>query len=99
MVRVLMIVLLLFTYGFPAAHAARLSMDDRAALWPRASAEDKIDLTNPMGRAFSALSTDFDKHYFMRCLEETANIGNPGTMKLEEMVKACVSLKKDADPE
>lgn len=82
-----------------SAEAARLSMDDKASLWPRASLDEKVDFTNRMGKAFSAISPELDNRYFMRCLEETANIGNPGTLRLEEMVKACVSLKKDEVPE
>ena len=67
-------------------------MDDRASLWPRASTTDKIDFAERMGKAMSALSPDLNSPYFMRCLEETANIGNTGTLTLSDMVRTCVSL-------
>ncbi|GJE60100.1 hypothetical protein [Methylobacterium trifolii] len=99
MIRYLTLVLLFSSNLLGAAQAARLTMDDKAALWPRAPMQDKIDFTNRMGKAFSALSPDLTAPYFMRCLEETANIGNPGALRLEELVKACVSLNKDSVPE
>ncbi len=88
------ILFLFFSCALAGSAQARLSMDDKADLWPRASMTDKIDFTNRMGKAFSALSPNLDNHYFMRCLEETANIGNPGALRLEDLVKACVSLDK-----
>jgi len=99
MLRLLTPILLVASLSAWAATAGRLSMDDKVSRWPRASAEEKIDFTTRMGKAFSALSPDLDKNYFMRCLEETANIGNPRDLKLEEMVKACVALKKDPSPD
>lgn len=81
------------------AQAARLTMNDKASIWPRASAADKIDFATRMGKSFQVLSPQLDKHYFMRCLEETANIGDPKELRLEEMVRTCVSLSKDKDEE
>ncbi len=78
------------------ARAEKLRVDDRVALWPRASTAEKIDFATRMGRAFSSFSPDLDRNYFIKCLEETANIGNPGDIRLEEAVKLCVSVKKDA---
>ncbi|MHC2020849.1 hypothetical protein [Methylobacterium sp. CM6247] len=77
------------------ADAARLTMDDKVSRWPRASTDEKIDFATRMGKAFSSLNAELDKNYFIRCLEETANIGNPGEIKLESAVKMCVSVKKD----
>ncbi|GEP02914.1 hypothetical protein MOX02_09520 [Methylobacterium oxalidis] len=54
--------------------------------------DEKIDFTNRMGKAFVALSPELDNRFFMRCLEETANIGDTKDLRLEEMVRACVSL-------
>ena len=36
-----------------------------------------------------------DAAYFMRCLEETANIGDTKDLRLEEMVRTCISLVRD----
>ena len=71
---------------------ARLKMDDLASLWPRASITDKIDFTNRMGKAMVALSPDLTREYFMRCLEETANIGDTRILTLSDMDRTCVSL-------
>lgn len=71
---------------------ARLKMNDLASLWPRASITDKIDFTNRMGKAMVALSPDLTREYFMRCLEETANIGDTRNLTLSDMVRTCVSL-------
>ncbi len=70
---------------------ARLKMDDLASLWPRASITDKIDFTNRMGRHGRALAGSH-REYFMRCLEETANIGDTRNLTLSDMVRTCVSL-------
>lgn len=95
MLRSLMIYLSILVAATGPACAARLTLDDRASLWPRASMNEKIDFTDRMGRSFKALSSRLDNHYFMRCLEETANIGDTKELRLEEMVRACVSLLKD----
>ncbi|MEA1832442.1 hypothetical protein U8607_10125 [Methylobacterium durans] len=75
-----------------SAQSARLTMDDKASLWPKASMQEKIDFTNRMGKAFVALSPELDNRFFMRCLEETANIGDTKDLRLEEMVRACVAI-------
>ncbi|NEU11169.1 hypothetical protein G3T14_03375 [Methylobacterium sp. BTF04] len=67
-------------------------MDDKVGRWPRATTEEKVDFATRMGKAFSALSPGLDRNYFIKCLEETANIGNPGDIKLEEAVKMCVAV-------
>ena len=99
MVQIFVVSLLLFSNIAVAAQADRLKLDDRASLWPRASATDKIDFSNRMGKAFVALAPGLDREYFMRCLEETANIGNTGDLTLQEMVKTCVSLQKGSGDE
>ena len=71
---------------------ARLKMDDLASLWPRAAMADKIDFTNRMGKVMTALSPELTREYFMRCLEETANIGDTRTLTMNDMVRTCVSL-------
>ena len=76
------------------AEAAKLTMDDKVARWPRATTEEKIDFATRMGKAFSSLSPGLDRNYFIKCLEETANIGNPRDIKLEEAVKMCVAVDK-----
>jgi hypothetical protein len=76
------------------AEAAKLTMDDKVARWPRATTEEKIDFATRMGKAFSSLSPGLDRNYFIKCLEETANIGNPRDIKLEEAVKMCVAVNK-----
>ena len=91
----LIIVLIALTCGTLPADASRLTMDDKASLWPRASMTDKIDFSSRMGRAFHTLSPKLDEAYFMRCLEETANIGDTKELRLEEMVRACISLVRD----
>ncbi|MCJ2034497.1 hypothetical protein [Methylobacterium sp. J-068] len=72
-------------------------MDDPVARWPRASLDEKVDFATRMGKAFSSLSPELDMNYFIRCIEETANIGNPGDIKLEQAVKICVSVHQKAD--
>lgn len=79
-----------------AAQAARLTLDDTVTRWPRASTDDKVDFATRMGKAFSSLSPELDMNYFIRCLEETANIGNPGDIKLEQAVKICVAVHQKA---
>jgi hypothetical protein len=99
MTRIFVMSLLLFSNATLAARADRLKLDDRASLWPRASATDKVDFSNRMGKAFVALSPGLDREYFLRCLEETANIGDTGVLTLQEMVKTCVSLQKPTGDE
>jgi len=94
--------LFLFSTILMASHAeaAKLTMDDKVARWPRATTDEKIDFATRMGKAFSSLSPDLDRNYFIKCLEETANIGNPGDIKLEEAVKMCVAVNKPpSEPE
>ena len=79
------------------AEAARLTLDDPVAVWPRTPAADKVDFATRMGKAFSSLSPQLDREYFVRCLEETANIGNPRDTRLEQAVKICVSVHQTAD--
>ena len=81
------------------AEAARLTMDDKVARWPRATTDEKIEFATRMGKAFSSLAPGLDRNYFIKCLEETANIGNPGDIKLEEAVKMCVAVNKPPSEE
>lgn len=95
-VRYLSFILCLTLGTAGAAQAARLSLDDTVTRWPRSSTDDKVDFATRMGKAFSSLSPELDMNYFMRCLEETANIGNPGEIKLEQAVKICVAVHQKA---
>ena len=95
MPRLLMMYLALLVAATAPADAARLTLDDKASLWPRASADEKIDFTDRMGRSFGPLSARLDTHYFMKCLEETANIGDTRDLRLQEMVRTCVSLSQE----
>ncbi|MCJ2079927.1 hypothetical protein [Methylobacterium sp. J-090] len=81
------------------AQAAKLTMDDKVARWPRATTDEKIEFATRMGKAFSSLAPGLDRNYFIKCLEETANIGNPGDIKLEEAVKMCVAVNKPPSEE
>ncbi|MGU3539816.1 hypothetical protein [Methylobacterium sp. A54F] len=67
-------------------------MDDRASLWSGAPAADKIDFSNRMGNTMRTLDPDLDDRYFMKCLEETANIGDTKELTLSDMVRTCISL-------
>lgn len=93
MSRFMIVLLTCFPVLGPHAAWARLKMDDLASLWPRASAADKIDFTNRMGKAMSSLSPDLNREYFMRCLEETANIGDTKQLTMSDMVRTCISLQ------
>lgn len=79
--------------------AGLLKLDDKASLWPSASMEAKIDFTNRMGKSMSKLSPDLDNRYFMRCLEETANIGDTKELTLSDMIRTCVSLRQQGSSE
>ncbi len=57
---------------------------------------DKIDFTNRMGKAMRSLSADLTREYVMRCLEETANIGNTRELTLCDMVRTWVSRQGSA---
>ncbi|AWN39237.1 hypothetical protein DK427_25485 [Methylobacterium radiodurans] len=80
-----------------AQAAARLKLDDKASLWPRAGMEEKIDFTNRMGKSMTQLSPDLSNHYFMRCLEETANVGDTKGLTRGDLVRTCVSLHMGRD--
>ncbi|MDP4023879.1 hypothetical protein Q8W71_14685 [Methylobacterium sp. NEAU 140] len=99
MIRIITGVLLTFAAVTPAPAATRLTLDDKASVWPRAAMDAKIDFTDRMGRAMRALSPDLDNRYFMRCLEETANIGDTKDLTLNDMVRTCVSLHGSGAPE
>ena len=77
------------------ADAARLTLNDEASPWPRASPNETIDVTDRIGRSFTPLSSRLDNHDFMRCPEETAGIGDPRERRLEEWVRTCVSLSRE----
>lgn len=99
MIRELSFVLCCVVAFASQANAAKLTLDDAVSLWPRTPTADRIDFATRMGRAFSSLSPELDMNYFIRCLEETANIGNPGDTKLEQAVKICVSVHQRAAEE
>ncbi|GJE72340.1 hypothetical protein [Methylorubrum podarium] len=85
-------VLFVLSLAAPCLAAGRLKMDDKASLWPRSAAGEKIDFTNRVGKSMSTLSPGLDSNYFMRCLEEVANIGDTKDLTLSDMVRTCVSL-------
>ncbi|SEP46183.1 hypothetical protein SAMN04487843_12320 [Methylobacterium sp. ap11] len=87
-----MIVLLSCSVAMVGPACARLGVDDLASTWPRASATDKIDFATRMGKAMSSLAPGLDRDYFMRCLEETANIGDTKALTLSDTVRTCVAL-------
>jgi hypothetical protein len=97
MVRYLSLVLCFAVSLGSAAEAARLTLDDPVSLWPRTPTTDKVDFATRMGKAFTSISPQLDMNYFIRCLEETANIGNPRDTKLEQAVKICVSVHQKDD--
>ncbi|WP_286134057.1 hypothetical protein [Methylobacterium sp. Leaf123] len=86
-------ILAMLTLVSPSLAGARLKMDDKASLWPRTGASEKIDFTNRVGKSMSTLSPGLDSGYFMRCLEEVANIGDTKDLTLSDMVRTCVSLQ------
>ena len=73
------------------AAEARLSVTDKLSTYRRASSEERIDLANRLAKSFSALSPRLDRDYFIRCLEETANIGDPRDLELDAAVRLCVA--------
>lgn len=85
-------ILMALALAGPAQAAARLKMDDKASVWPRAGAGEKFDFTNRVGKSMSTLAPGLDSGYFMRCLEEIANIGDTKNLTLSDMVRTCVSL-------
>lgn len=97
MIRRLTVLLCCAVGAVTTAEAARLTLDDPVANWPRTPTADRVDFATRMGKAFSSLSPRLDRDYFVRCLEETANIGNPRDTKLEQAVKICVSVHQNAD--
>jgi hypothetical protein len=97
MVRNLTVFLFCAVGAASRAEAARLTLDDPVASWSRTPTADRVDFATRMGKAFSSLSPQLDRDYFIRCLEQTANIGNPRDTKLEQAVKICVSVHQTAD--
>ncbi|GBU19307.1 hypothetical protein AOPFMNJM_2660 [Methylobacterium jeotgali] len=92
---------LTFVLGFmvflTGAAEARLSVVDKISTYRRAPPADRLDLATRLGKSFSALSPGLDKEYFLRCLEETANVGDPRDIEIEAAVKLCVAAE-GADP-
>ncbi|GJE78179.1 hypothetical protein BGCPKDLD_4790 [Methylorubrum suomiense] len=86
---------LLLTCGFLGGSVggaeARLSVTDKLSTYRRASSADRIDLANRLAKSFSALSPRLDRDYFIRCLEETVNIGDPRDLELDAAVRLCVA--------
>ncbi len=77
--------------GLTGVAEARLSVTDKLSTYRRASSEDRIDLANRLAKSFSALSPRLDRDYFIRCLEETVNIGDPRDLELDAAVRLCVA--------
>ncbi len=77
------------------AAEARLSVTDKLSTYRHSTTEERIDLATRLGKSFSALSPGLDRDYFVRCLEETANIGDPRDLALDEAVKSCVAAQRE----
>ncbi|VUD69568.1 hypothetical protein MET9862_00119 [Methylobacterium symbioticum] len=93
--RIISLALAVLLAAFPSAPfaATKLKMDDKASLWPRADRSAKMDFTQRMGKAMTQLSPDLTNEYFLRCLEETANIGDTKDLTLGDLVKTCISMR------
>ncbi|WP_232629675.1 hypothetical protein [Methylobacterium sp. Leaf118] len=70
---------------------ARLAVTDKLSTYRRASSAERIDLATRLAKSFSALSPRLDRDYFIRCLEETVNIGDPRDLELDAAVRLCVA--------
>jgi hypothetical protein len=89
------ITLILFFVSIGAGLAeARLTVTDKLSTYRRASSEDRIDLATRLGKSFSSLSPGLDRDYFIKCLEETVNIGDPRDLELDEAVRLCVAAHR-----
>lgn len=90
---ILVIAVSLTAFPAPLCAATKLKMDDKASLWPKADRVAKMDFTDRMGRAMTQLSPDLTNTYFLRCLEETANIGDTKELTLGDLVRTCISMQ------
>ncbi len=73
------------------AAEARLSVTDKLSTYRRATSEERIDLATRLAKSLSSLSPRLDRDYFVRCLEETVNIGDPRDLELDAAVRLCVA--------
>lgn len=89
------LLILAATILLTGAAQARLSITDKLSTYRRATTEERIDLATRLGKSFSALSPGLDRDYFVKCLEETANIGDPRELQLDEAVKSCVAAQRE----
>lgn len=83
-------IVLMTVLVIPSAQA-RLSVTDKLSTYRRATSEERIDLATRLGKSFSALSPGLTRDYFIKCLEETVNIGDRRDLALDEAVRLCVA--------
>lgn len=87
--------LILFFVSVGAGIAeARLTVTDKLSTYRRASSQDRIDLATRLGKSFSSLAPGLNRDYFIKCLEETVNIGDPRDLELDEAVRLCVAAHR-----
>lgn len=85
---------LLFFLGTVISAEARLKVTDKLSTYRHATSEERIDLATRLGKSFSTLSPGLDRDYFIKCLEETVNIGNPRDLELDEAIRLCVAAHR-----
>lgn len=85
---------LLFVLGTVISAEARLTVTDKLSTYRRATSEERIDLATRLGKSFSTLSPGLDRDYFIKCLEETVNIGDPRDLELDEAIRLCVAAHR-----
>lgn len=90
-----LIVFLLSSVVLTEAAQARLSITDKLSTYRRSTTEERLDLATRLGKSFAVLSPGLDRDYFVKCLEETANIGDPRDLELDEAVKSCVAAQRE----
>lgn len=86
--------ILFFVFGTCGIAEARLKVTDKLSTYRHASSEDRIDLATRLGKSFSALSPGLTRDYFIKCLEETVNVGDPRDLELDEAVRLCVAAQR-----
>ncbi|GJE55289.1 MULTISPECIES: hypothetical protein [Methylobacterium] len=86
--------ILFFVFGAVGIAEARLTVTDKLSTYRRASSQDRIDLATRLGKSFSSLAPGLNRDYFIKCLEETVNIGDPRDLELDEAVRLCVAAHR-----
>ncbi|WP_238180459.1 hypothetical protein [Methylobacterium haplocladii] len=91
--------ILFFIFTGAGIAEARLTVTDKLSTYRRGSSEERIDLATRLGKSFSSLSPGLDRDYFIKCLEETVNIGDPRDLELDEAVRLCVAAHRGSGEE